>query len=55
MKNIKSFFIADNMGSSGIICENKEDFLLYLSEEIDRIDEEGQFEYFDIMIDLNNG
>lgn len=54
MKNIKSFCIGNNIGSSGIFCESKEEFLQYLSEEIDRIDEEGQFEHFDVTIDLNN-
>ena len=53
MKNIKSFFIGA-LGSSGIICESKEEFLQYLSEEIDRIDEEGNFEHFDIMLEPNN-
>ena len=40
MKNIKSFYIGQ-ANASGIICENKEEFLQYLSEEIDRIDEDG--------------
>lgn len=53
MKNIKSFYIGNYRGA-GIICESKENFLAYLSEEIDRIDEEGQFEYFDIMLEPNN-
>ena len=53
MKNIKSFYI-DEVNSSGIICESKEEFLQYISEEIDRIDEEGKFEHFDIMIEPNN-
>lgn len=53
MKNIKSFYIGSE-GSSGFVCANKEDFLTYLSEEIDRIDEEGEFEHFDIIIDPNN-
>lgn len=50
MKNIKSFYIG-NMNSSGIICESKEEFLQYLSEEIDRIDNKGEFEHFDITIE----
>ena len=53
MKNIKSFYIGE-ANSSGIICEGKEEFLQYISEEIDRIDEEGEFEHFDIMIEPNN-
>ena len=53
MKNIKSFFIGST-NASGIICESKEEFLQYLSEEIDRIDKGGEFEYFDIMIVPNN-
>ena len=53
MKNIKSFYIGSE-GSSGLVCANKEDFLTYLSEEIDRIDEEREFEHFDIIIDPNN-
>ena len=53
MKNIKSFYIGQE-NTSGIICESKEEFLQYLSEEIDRIDEEGEFEHFDIMIEPNN-
>lgn len=53
MKNIKSFYIGEANGS-GIICESKEEFLQYISEEIDRIDEEGKFEHFDIMIEPNN-
>ena len=53
MQNIKSFFIG-SASSSGIICESKEEFLQYLSEEIDRIDEEGEFEHFDIMLEPNN-
>ena len=53
MKNIKSFYIAEQ-NSSGIICESKEDFLQYLSEEIDRIDNEGEFEHFDILVMPNN-
>ena len=53
MKNIKSFYISQ-ANTSSIICEIKEEFLQYLSEEIDRIDEEGEFEHFDIMIELNN-
>ena len=53
MKNIKSFFIGSE-SSSGIVCESKEEFLEYLSEEIDRIDEDGNFEHFDIMVMPNN-
>jgi hypothetical protein len=53
MKNIKSFYIGQE-NASGIICESKEEFLQYISEEIDRIDEEGEFEHFDIVIDPNN-
>lgn len=53
MKNIKSFYIGQ-ANDSGIICESKEEFLQYLSEEIDRIDEEGKFEHFDIVIEPNN-
>ena len=53
MKNIKSFYIGE-VNSSGIICVSKEEFLQYISEEIDRIDEEGKFEHFDIMIESNN-
>lgn len=53
MKNIKSFYIGQ-ANASGIICERKEEFLQYISEEIDRIDEEGEFEHFDIMIEPNN-
>ena len=53
MKNILSFLI-ENENSSGIICESKEEFLQYLSKEIDRIDEEGNFEHFDVMIYPNN-
>ena len=53
MENIKSFYIG-SPSSSGIICKSKEEFLLYISEEIDRIDEEGNFKNFDVMIDPNN-
>ena len=53
MKNIKSFLIG-SPNSSGIICESKEEFLQYISEEIDRVDKEGDYEHFDITIDLNN-
>lgn len=53
MKNIKSFYIGQ-ANASGIICESKKEFLQYLSEEIDRIDEEGKFEHFDIVIEPNN-
>ena len=53
MKNIRSFCIG-SASSSGIFCEDKEEFLEYLSEEIDRIDEEGNFKNFDIMIEPNN-
>lgn len=53
MKNITSFYIGEE-NSSGIICESKEEFLQYLSDEIDRIDEKGEFEHFDIMIRPNN-
>ena len=53
MKNIKSFYIG-SAGGSGIICKSKEEFIQYLSEEIDRIDEEGEFEHFDIMLEPNN-
>ena len=53
MKNIRSFFIG-SANASGIICESKEEFLQYLSEEIDHIDEGGEFEHFDIMIEPNN-
>lgn len=53
MKNIKSFYIGQ-VNASGIICESKEEFLQYISEEIDRIDEEGKFEHFDIVIEPNN-
>ena len=54
MKNIKSFCIGNDMGGSGIFCESKEEFLQYLNEEIDRVDKEGDYEHFDITIDLNN-
>ena len=53
MKNIKSFLIGSSI-STGIICESKEEFLQYLSEEIDRVDNEGEYEHFDITVDLNN-
>lgn len=53
MKNIRSFYICQ-ANASGIICESKEEFLQYISEEIDRIDEEGKFEHFDIVIEPNN-
>ena len=53
MKNIKSFYIGE-ANSSGIICKGKEEFLQYISEEIDRIDEEGKVEHFDIVIEPNN-
>lgn len=53
MKNIRSFLIGSSI-SSGIICQSKEEFLQYLSEEIDRVDKEGEYEHFDITIDLNN-
>lgn len=53
MKNITSFYIGE-ANSSGIICESKEEFLQYLSEKIDRIDEEGEFNHFDIMIEPNS-
>lgn len=53
MKNIKSFYIGQ-ANDSGIICESKEEFLQYLSEEIDHVDEEGKFEHFDIVIEPNN-
>ena len=51
-KNITSFYIG-GLGS-GIVCESKEEFLQYLSEEIDRIEEEGEFENFDITVEPNN-
>ena len=53
MKYRTSFYIG-SLTSSGIICESKEEFLQYISEEIDRIDEEGKFEHFDIVIGPNN-
>ena len=53
MKNITSFYIG-SLTCSCIICESKEEFLQYISEEIDRIDEEGKFEHFDIVIGPNN-
>jgi hypothetical protein len=53
MKNIRSFYICQ-ANASGIICESKEEFLQYISEEIDCIDEEGKFEHFDIVIEPNN-
>ena len=53
MKNIKSFFLSYE-SSSGIVCESKEEFLQYISEEIDRIDKEGNFEHFDVLITPNN-
>lgn len=53
MKNIKSFLLSYE-GSSGIVCESKEEFLQYISEEIDRIDKEGNFEHFDVLITPNN-
>ena len=53
MKNITSFFLSYE-SSSGIVCESKEEFLQYLSEEVDRIDEEGKFEHFDVLIIPNN-
>lgn len=53
MKNIKSFCIGAE-GASGIICEDKDEFLRYISEEIDRINEEGKYEHFDIMLYPNN-
>ena len=52
MKNITSFYIG-SLTSSGIICESKEEFLQYVSEEIDGIDEEGKFEPFDSVIEPN--
>lgn len=52
-KNIKSFYIAEQ-NSSGIVCDSKEEFLQYLSEEIDRIEEEGKFEHFDVLLMPNN-
>lgn len=51
--NIKSFYLG-GIGS-GIIAYSKEDFLQYISEEIDRIEKEGEYEHFDVEIDLNNG
>ena len=53
MKNIKSFYIS-SVCSSGIVCESKEEFLQYLSEEIDRIEESGEYEHFDVTIYPNN-
>lgn len=53
MKNIKSFYIGQ-ANASGIICESKEEFLQSLIDEIDRIDEEGEFKHLDIMIEPNN-
>lgn len=53
MKNIRSFYIGCE-NASGITCESKEEFLQYLSDEIDRIDNEGEFEHFDIMIEPNS-
>lgn len=53
MKNIKSFLLA-YPNSSGIICWSKEEFLQYISEEIDKIDKEGKFDHFDILIEPNN-
>ena len=52
-KNITSYFIGGT--GSGIVCESKEEFLLYLSEEIDRVEENGQFCHFDVTVDCNNG
>ena len=51
-KNITSFTL-EGLGS-GIVCESKGEFLQYLSEEIDRIEEEGEFEHFDITVEPNN-
>ena len=53
MKNIKSFYIGQ-ANASGIICESKEEFLQYISEESDRSYEEGEFEHFDMMIEPSN-
>lgn len=53
MKNITSFLIQSE-NNSGIVFETKEDFLQYLSEEIDRVDEENHFNHFDIIINPNN-
>ena len=53
MKNIRSFYIGCDSGS-GIVFEDKEDFLQYLSEEIDRIEESGEYEHFDITLEPNN-
>lgn len=54
MNNIKSFYIS-SYTSSGIVCASKEEFLQYLSEEIDRIEESGEYKNFDVMINANNG
>lgn len=53
MKNIKSFYIGSD-NASGIICESKEEFLQYLSEEIDRVEASGEYEHFDIKLEPNN-
>ena len=51
--NIKNFYLG-GIGP-GIIAYSKEEFLQYISEEIDRIEKEGEYEHFDVEIDLNNG
>ena len=53
MKNIKSFYIGQ-ANASGSSWESKEEFLQYSSEEIEGMDEEGEFENFDIVIEPNN-
>ena len=52
-KNINSFYIGSE-SSSGIKCSTKEEFLQYLSEEIDGVDEEGQYKNFDILLMPDN-
>lgn len=53
MKNIRSFYIGSS-NATGINCITKEEFLQRLSEEIDRVDESGEYMYFDVTIELNN-
>lgn len=51
--SISSFFIGSAYGSSGIVCDSKEDFLSYISEEIDRVNGEGEREHFDVTIEVS--
>jgi len=51
MDKIKSFYIGSE-NSTGIICEDEDEFIEQIREEIRRAEEEGR-EHFDITIEQN--